>query len=310
MIDFPDDELHTKPLTFMGAPHTHDLRGAKAAVLGVPFDCGVHPFRIGSRQSPTAIRGQSMLVRRFSPEFADLDPVARLGLVDRGDVRVTPSRITDAFERIEAAAKRIHDAGAIPVTMGGDGSISLPLLRAAASRYPGMVAVHLDAHTDSYDYDPNDRYNAATQFTHAAEEQSIVASLSYHIGIRGTTYVKGVFEKTKSLGYNIVTTRELFARGFADVLAELHEKLKGRPVYLCVDMDVFDPSCAPGVATPSWGGLSAREGIEFLRGLSGLDIIAVDVNTVSPPHDVQNMTAFLAAQIIYESLVLLCQKPG
>jgi len=310
MIDFPDDELHTKPLTFMGAPHTHDLRGAKAAVLGVPFDCGVHPFRIGSRQSPTAIRGQSMLVRRFSPEFADLDPVERLGLVDRGDVRVTPSRITDAFERIEAAAKRIHDAGAIPVTMGGDGSISLPLLRAAASRYPGMVAVHLDAHTDSYDYDPNDRYNAATQFTHAAEEQSIVASLSYHIGIRGTTYVRGAFEKTKSLGYNIVTTRELFARGFADVLAELHEKLKGRPVYLCVDMDVFDPSCAPGVATPSWGGLSAREGIEFLRGLSGLDIIAVDVNTVSPPHDVQNMTAFLAAQIIYESLVLLCQKPG
>ena len=310
MIDFPDDELHTKPLTFMGAPHTHDLRGAKAAVLGVPFDCGVHPFRIGSRQSPTAIRGQSMLVRRFSPEFADLDPVERLGLFDRGDVRVTPSRITDAFERIEAAAKRIHDAGAIPVTMGGDGSISLPLLRAAASRYPGMVAAHLDAHTDSYDYDPNDRYNAATQFTHAAEEQSIVASLSYHIGIRGTTYVRGAFEKTKSLGYNIVTTRELFARGFADVLAELHEKLKGRPVYLCVDMDVFDPSCAPGVATPSWGGLSAREGIEFLRGLSGLDIIAVDVNTVSPPHDVQNMTAFLAAQIIYESLVLLCQKPG
>ena|SRR5215469_4508606 len=310
MIDFPDDELHTKPLTFMGAPHTHDLQSAKAAVLGAPFDCGVHPFRIGSRQGPTAIRGQSMLVRRFSPEFADLDPVARLGLVDRGDVRVTPSRITDAFERIEAAAKRIHDAGAIPVTMGGDGSISLPLLRAAASRYPGMVAAHLDAHTDSYDYDPNDRYNAATQFTHAAEEQSIVASLSYHIGIRGTTYVKGAFEKTKSLGYNIVTTRELFARGFADVLAELHEKLTGRPVYLCVDMDVFDPSCAPGVATPSWGGLSAREGIEFLRGLSGLDIIAVDVNTVSPPHDVQNMTAFLAAQIIYESLVLLCQKPG
>ena len=309
MIDFPDDELHTKPLTFMGAPYTHDLSAAKAAVLGVPFDCGVHPFRIGSRQGPTAIRGQSMLVRRFSPELADLDPVGRLGLVDRGDVRVTPSRIIDASEHIEAAATRIHDAGAIPVTMGGDGSISLPLLRAAASRYPGMVAVHLDAHTDSYDYDPDDRYNAATQFTHAAEEQCIVASLSYHIGVRGTTYVRGAFEKTKSLGYNIVTMRELLARGFADVLAELHEKLRGRPIYLCFDMDVFDPSCAPGVATPSWGGLSAREGIEFLRGLSGLDIIAVDVNTVSPPHDVQNMTAFLAGQIIYESLVLLCQKP-
>jgi agmatinase len=290
MTDLPDDELlHTKPITFMSAPYSHDLSGAKAAVLGVPFDCGIHPFRIGSRQGPTAIRGQSNLVRRYNPELADFDPVERLGLVDRGDVRLTPSRITDAFARIETAAKRIHDAGVVPVTMGGDGSVSLPLLRAAASRYPGTVAVHLDAHTDSYGYDPNDKY---------------------HIGIRGTTYVQGAFEKTRSLGYNIITLRELFARGFADVLAELHERLKSRPVYLCFDMDVFDPSCAPGVATPSWGGLSAREGIEFLRGLSGLDIIAVDVNTVSPPHDVRNMTAFLAAQVIYETLVLLCQKPG
>jgi agmatinase len=310
MANLSDAELHTGPITFMGAPYTLDLSGAKAAVLGVPFDCGTHPFRIGSRQGPAAIRAQSILVRRCSPELADLDPVERLGLVDRGDVRVTPSRITNAFERIEVAAKRIHDAGLIPVTIGGDGSISLPLLRAAAGRYPGMVALHLDAHTDSYEYDPNEKYNAATQFTHAAEEQCIVASMSYHIGIRGTTYVRGAFEKAKLLGYNIVTMRELCARGFANVLAELHEKLKSRPVYLCFDMDVFDPSCAPGVATPSWGGVSAREGMEFLRGLSGLDIIAVDVNTVSPPHDVQNMTAFLAAQIIYESLVLLCHKPG
>jgi len=310
MVDLSDDELHTGPATFMGAPYSHDLSGAKAAVLGVPFDCGVHPFRIGSRQGPAAIRQQSALVRRYNPELADLDPLERLGLVDRGDVRLTPSRIVDAFERIEAAVRRIHAAGVTPIAMGGDGSVSLPLMRAAARRYPGMVAVHLDAHTDSYGYDPNDKYNAATQFTHAAEEQCIVASLSYHIGIRGTTYVRGVFEQTRSLGYNIVTLRELFARGFADMLAELHEKLKGRPVYLCVDMDVFDPSCAPGVATPSWGGLSAREGLEFLRGLSGLDIIAVDVNTVSPPHDVQNMTAFLAAQVIYESLVLLCRAAG
>ncbi|MGC1891411.1 MAG: arginase family protein [Stellaceae bacterium] len=239
MTDIPDNELHTRPVTFMGAPYTHDLSGAKAAVLGVPFDCGVHPFRIGSRQGPTAIREQSVLVRRYNPELADFDPVERLSLVDRGDIRLTPSRIDDAFTRIETAARRVHDAGAIPITMGGDGSVSLPLLRAAATRYPGMVAVHLDAHTDSYGYNPNDKYNAATQFTHAAEEQCIVASLSYHIGIRGTTYVQGVLEQTKSLGYNIISLRELFARGFADVLTELHEKLKGRPVYLCFDMDVF-----------------------------------------------------------------------
>jgi agmatinase len=304
------DELHTRPATFMGAPYTHDLTGVKAAYLGVPFDCGIHPFRIGSRQGPQAIREASILVRPFNSELADFNPVERLRLVDRGNVKLTPSRIVDAFERIEAAASLIHEAGAIPLTTGGDGSVSLPLIRAAAKRYPGLVALHIDSHTDSYGYDPADRYNAATQFTHAAEEQLIRASRSYHVGIRGTTYTQGVFAQTKSLGYNIITMRELMRRGVEDVLRELHEALAGHPVYLCWDMDVFDPSCAPGVASPSWGGFSAREGIEFMRGFAGLDIVAIDVNTVSPPHDVNNMTAFLAAHMLYEGLVLLCRKFG
>lgn len=310
MTEFSDEALHVKPVTFMGAPHGFDLSRAKAAVLGVPFDCGTHRYRIGSRQGPQSIREQSLLVRPFHSDLADFDPIERLGLVDRGNVALTPSRILDAFERIEAAAARIHEAGVIPVTMGGDGSISVPLLRAAARRHPGLVAVHIDAHTDSYPYEPNDKYTAATQFTHAAEEQLVVASLSYHIGVRGTTYMRGVYDYTRSLGYNVVTMREVFERGPADVLAELHRRLQGRPIYLCFDMDVFDPSCAPGVATPSWGGFTAREGLDFLRGLAGLDIVAVDVNTVSPPHDVQGMTAHLAAYVIYESLILLCRKLG
>lgn len=305
-----DQTLYAGPVTFMGAPYTHDLSGAKAAILGVPFDCGTHPHRIGSRQGPQAIREQSAQFRLYNSELADFNPVERLRLVDCGNVRLTPGRIVDAFERIEAAVRPIHEAGVIPVTMGGDGSISVPLLRAAARRHRGIVAVHIDAHTDSYPYEPNDKYTAATQFTHAAEEQLVVASLSYHIGVRGTTYMRGVYDYTRSLGYNVVTMREVFERGPADVLAELHRRLQGRPIYLCFDMDVFDPSCAPGVATPSWGGFTAREGLDFLRGLAGLDIVAVDVNTVSPPHDVQGMTAHLAAYVIYESLILLCRKLG
>jgi len=308
MAKYSDEDLHIKPVTFMGAPYTHDLSQAKAAILGVPFDCGTHRFRIGSRQGPQTIREQSAMMRPYHSELADFNPVERLALVDRGNVRLTPSRILDAFERIEAAARLIHEAGVIPITMGGDGSISVPLLRAAARRHPGLVAVHIDAHTDAYPYEPDDKYTAATQFTHAAQEQLVVPSLTYHIGVRGTTYMPGVYGYARSLGYNIITFRELMKRGFDDVLAELHEKLAGRPVYLCFDMDVFDPSCAPGVATPSWGGLLAREGLELLRGLAGLDIVAVDVNTVSPPHDVQNMAASLAVEVIYESLVLLCRK--
>ncbi len=265
MTSFTEEALHTRPLTFMGAPYTLDLAGAKAAVLGMPFDCGVHPFRIGSRQGPQAIREQSVLVRPFSPEFGDFNPVARLGLVDRGNVRLTPGKVLDAFERIEAATKLIHDAGAFPVTMGGDGSVSLPQLRAAGKRYPGLVALHIDAHTDAYGYIESDKYNTATQFTHAAEEQCVIASRSYHVGIRGTTAVSGVFQHAAGLGYNIITMNEFNRRGLDDVLAELRDAFAGRPVYLCFDMDVFDPSCAPGVCTPTWGGFSAREGLDFLR---------------------------------------------
>lgn len=312
MPRFAEQDLHTKPLTFMGAPYSLDLAGARAAVLGVPFDCGIHPFRIGSRQGPQSIREQSILVRPFNSELADFNPVEQLGLVDRGNVQLTPSRILDAFERIEAACVLIHEAGVIPVTMGGDGSVSLPQLRAAARRHRGLVALHIDSHTDSYRWTEPEKYNAATQFTHAAEEQLVIAERSYHVGVRGTTFTPGVFPQTKSLGYNIISMRELFARGFDDVLAEIREAMADRPVYLCIDMDAFDPSCAPGVASPSWGGFSAREGIEFVRRIAdlGLNVVAVDVNTVSPPHDLGGMTAFLAAHVIYECLVLLCRKLG
>ncbi|MBM3571425.1 MAG: agmatinase [Alphaproteobacteria bacterium] len=303
-------DLTTKPQTFMGAPHGHDLSRAKAAILGVPFDCGIHPFRIGSRQGPQAIREQSVLVRPYNPELADFNPVERLGLVDCGNVKLVPSKIEAAFAAIEQAMDRIVASGAIPVTMGGDGSVSLPQMRALAKRHPGLVALHIDSHTDNYSYKPEQKYSAATQFTHAAEEKLIDSANSFHIGIRGSTHSSGIMAQTKALGYRVISMRQFWQHGMADVLKEVHAVMKGRPVYLCWDMDVFDPSVAPGVCSPTWGGFSAREGIELLRGFEGLDIVAVDVNTVSPPHDVQNMAAHLAGYTMYESLVLLCRKLG
>jgi agmatinase len=304
------EDLYTRPVTFMGAPYSHDLSGAKAAVLGVPFDCGIHPFRIGSRQGPQAIREQSILMRPYNPAHADFNPVERLGLVDCGNVKLVPSRMVEAFAAIEAAMKPIVDAGAVPITMGGDGSVSLPKMRALKRRHPDMVALHFDSHTDAYPYVEEHKWNAATQFTHAAEEGLIDTKDTFHIGIRGTTYTSGVMGRARNFGYNVITLKELFKRGFDDVLAQLQDRLKGRPVYLCWDMDVFDPSCAPGVCSPTWGGLSAREGIELIQGLAGLNIVAVDVNTVSPPHDHMNMTAFLAAHMMYEGLVLVCRSLG
>ena len=299
------------PETFCDLPHGLPGPGCRAAVIGVPYDCGVHPFRIGSRDGPMAVRRQSRLLRRFHVSQGDFDPLALLGAVDCGDIALVPGRVEPSFPAIEAAAGAVLDAGAIPVAIGGDGSVSLPLMRAAGRRHPGLIALHIDSHTDAYEEGEDDvPYNPATQFTHAAAEGVVDVAQSWHVGIRGFSYCPGVIARAQTLGFRIVTTEDLFRRGFAQTIAEFRDNAAGRPVYLCWDMDVFDPSVAPGVCTPTWGGLTAREGIDLLRSLSGLNIVAVDFNTVSPPQDVQDAAAHLCAHMIMETMLLLCRQLG
>lgn len=300
--------LFHPPETFMGVPAGMPGPGCRAAILGVPFDCGTHAFRVGARQGPAHVRRQSGLIRRFHPTLADVDVPAALGTVDCGDVVLTPGRIDDALPRIEAAASAILDTGAVPIGIGGDGSVSLALMRAAGKRHPGLVALHIDSHTDAYPYEPHDQYNAATQFTNAAEEGAVDASRSWHVGVRGFTFCGGVLEHAAHLGFRVITAETLVRRGFAQTMAEFREVVGERPVYLCWDMDVFDPSVAPGVCTPTWGGLTAREGIELIRSLSGLNIVAMDFNTVSPPQDVNDMAAHLCAHMMMEAMVLLAHR--
>ena len=302
--------LYRSPQTFMGVPASIDACGAGAAILGCPFDCGSHAFRIGARQGPAAIRAQSGLVRRYQSELADTDILAEMGVIDAGDVDVVPSRAEEAFPLIEEAAFNLVSKGAAPIGFGGDGSISLPLVRAAARVHEGLAVLHIDSHTDAYPVDPTHRYDAASQFTHAALEQRVRPSASWHVGLRGTTTRGGVYAATRGLGYNIMTMREFQARGLKDSITAVRASLEDRPVYLSWDMDVFDPSCAPGVCTPAWGGFSAREGIDLLRALDGLNIVAADINTVSPPHDLGGMTAFLAATVTFEILLLVNRARG
>src|SRR3979409_1846615 len=295
---------------FMGVPWATSAAGAKAAILGVPFDCGTHAFRIGSRQGPASIREQSRLVRAYESEVADCDVRAVLKLVDCGDVVLTPSRIQDAFARIEEASWRIVEADTTPIGFGGDGSISVPLVRAAARKWPHPCVLHIDSHTDCHPINPDHPYDAASQFSHAALEQRISPSASYHVGIRGPTYRPGVMDHTRSLGYNVITMRDYVRRGEADVLAELHDAMKGRPVYLSWDMDSFDPSVAPGVCSPTCGVLTSCEGMHSVRALPHLRSRAIDINPVSPPHDVNGMTAHLAAFVAFETLLLLEHRPS
>jgi guanidinobutyrase len=289
--------------TFMGVPASRDLKASKAAVLGIPFDCGVHPTRIGARLGPRSIREHSGLVRRYEPPVYDCDPVAWLGLIDCGDVRVRPGHVAEAYEAIEAAVAEIVAAGAVPLTMGGDGAVTLPQLRALHHRFPDLVVLHIDAHTDAY---PDDGYATTTTFTRAAEEGVVDPWNSIHLGARGGVAAPGVFEFTRSLGYELIPGVELDRLGLGAVLAHVTQRLAGRPVYLCFDLDVFDPSVAPGVCTPAWGGLGAKDGLALLDGVAALDFVAFDINTLSPPHDSAGMTAFLAGTVMHKCLQLAC----
>ena len=303
----------TAPATFMNLPFSAKPEGSLAAILGVPFDCGMHPTRIGARQGPAAIREQSGLVRPYQPPHAAFNPLEMLNAIDCGNADVTSSLIEDSFEQIEAAAWRIVSAGAAPVGLGGDGAVSLPLMRAVKRRVPDLCVLHVDAHTDTYRGDGNaihHRYNVATTFTRAAEEGTVDAANSFHVGPRGPVMVGDVFEHTRQQGYRLIPGREMFERGLAETAAALRAALAGKPVYLCFDMDFFDPSCAPGVCTPTWGGATAREGLEFLQALAGIDFVGFDINTVSPPHDSGGMTAFLAATVALECLTLACYSPS
>jgi agmatinase len=145
---------------------------------------------------------------------------------------------------------------------------------------------------------------------HALEEGLLDMEHALHVGIRGTTYRGGAIEQARAAGFELFSLDECFELGLDRLLAHLLVRLAGQPVYLCWDMDFFDPSAAPGVCTPAWGGVSAREGLYLLRRLAGLRFVGFDVNTVSPPHDVGGMTAALAGRVMLEMLFLACREQG
>lgn len=292
------------PQTWLGAPFGAPGRNCKAAIIGIPFDCGTHPDRIGSRMGPSSIRTMSTHLRRYDPRN-NIDVLDRLGLVDCGDVPVTASLIEESYAAIESALSQILGENIVAVTMGGDGAVTLPQVRAMAKHYPGLCIVHIDAHTDAY---PIQGYNVATSFRHMAQEGLIDAGRSFQIGMRGPTMVPGIYEFCRELGYNLITMRELREVGYQAVAKRVLETIGDRPVYLCYDMDFFDPSVAPGVCTPTWGGCKAHEGLAFLEMLAPLDSRVLDVNTVSPPHDPGGMTAFLAGTVMWNFLAGLAAK--
>ena len=298
--------------TLFGVLATRDLTGSSVAVMGVPFDMGYHPTRVGARSGPAHVRTHSALVAEHLDGFG-VDILEELGVVDVGDADVLPGDVAKSFTAVEAAVGEIVAAGVTPLTFGGDGAVTLPQLRALKKHLGRDFAIlHFDAHTDAYDgiypYD----YNNANTFIHSVTEGIADPAASLHVGMRDTEFraVPGVNQTARDLGYEVITMNEFTAMGVPALLERIREKFAGVPIYLCWDMDVFDPSVSPGVVTPSWGGITAREGLDILRGMRGLDFVAFDINTVSPPHDHLGITGSLAAQVAMECLFLAAERPS
>ncbi|WP_456749234.1 arginase family protein [Bradyrhizobium sp. USDA 4341] len=288
------------PLTFMGAPFVARVPPQSRAVIGgLPFDAGQHASRLGSRLGPRSVREQSIQLRAVDPD-SDCDVLAALGLVDVGDARVQHGDLDASQRAIADFAGTLVSTNAVPLMIGGDGSVTLPLLRAVSRRYRELAVVHLDAHTDAYPLTGN---IGPAAFHRAVEARLLDPTASFHIGLRGPVSSRGLYAHARQLGYQLVTLAQLLDRGIAAVFDEVSLRLADRPVYVCWDMDFFDPSVAPGVITPSWEGVTAREGLLVARSLRRLNIVAIDINCVSPPHDAAGLAGFLCARIIFEFLV-------
>lgn len=290
--------------TFGRRPHTRDLAGADVAILGVPYD-GSTSYRSGTRFGPRSIREQSMLLWGYN-NVLGVDPFKTLKIVDYGDVEVVPVDVVASHQAIERDAGAITSAGTTLLTLGGDHSITLPLLRAHARRHGPVAVVHLDAHPDTWDMEyGGQKYSHGTPFRRAIEEGLIDTQSYLQIGIRGPTAGPQDYADALRLGARMITLDEAVTRGIADVVDEVRGRVDGKPVYLSIDIDCHDPAFAPGTGTPEVGGFTSYQVLQLVRGLRGMRLVGGDIVEVSPPFDHGGITSILAANLAFEMLSLL-----
>ncbi len=288
--------------TFMRLPHVADPAGLDVALLGIPFD-GAGSYRPGPRFAPREVRQHSVLIRPYNPALA-VDPFRVLRVADVGDVDVDPLGIEQTFALVEAAVDRVLAVGAVPVCVGGDHSVSLPILRALGRHHGPVGMVHVDAHQDMWEEYFGHRYFHGTPFRRAVEEGLLDPRRVVQVGIRGPVYDEDDFAFARTHGVRWVTASQVQRDGLGPVL-DLLASLRGAPVYLSFDVDGVDPAFAPGTGTPEPGGLSSREALEVVRALAALDLVGADVVEVSPPYDHAGITSLLAAAVLFEVLSAL-----
>jgi agmatinase len=295
-----------QPATFMLLPHRRDPAGLDVALLGIPYDGGTS-YRPGARHGPRHIREQSSLIRPWNPVL-QVSPFERLRVADYGDVDVVPISIEGTFAAIQREIDTLVVADVVPLSVGGDHSITLPILRSLARRHGRLGLVHFDAHPDTWDEYFGSKYFHGTTFRRAVEEDLIDGRRVIQVGIRGPLYGADDFDFHREHGLEAIRIEAVKERGTAWVV-ERFRRLSGGPVYCSFDIDAVDPAYAPATGTPEVGGLTSFEALSLVRGLRGLDLVGADVVEVSPPFDGPGqITSLLAANLLFELLSLLALR--
>ncbi|GAA5164354.1 agmatinase [Amycolatopsis dongchuanensis] len=289
--------------TFARLPRLDQVERADVAVVGVPFDSGVS-YRPGARFGPAALREASRLLRPYHPGL-DVSPFEAAQVADAGDIAVNPFNIGEAIETLQQEAEALSAGGTKLVTVGGDHTIALPLLRAAAKKHGPVALLHFDAHLDTWDTYFGEPYTHGTPFRRAVEEGVLDTSAVCHVGTRGPLYGKADLDDDQKLGFGIVTAADVLRRGVDETVDALRQRIGDRPLYVSVDIDVLDPAHAPGTGTPEAGGLTSRELLEILRGLRTCRLVGADVVELAPAYDHAEITAVAASHVAYDLVSLL-----
>jgi len=293
------------PATMMRLPSQTDAEGLDACFIGVPFDVGTSN-RSGARMGPRQIRAESALIRPYNMATRAA-PFDSLQVADVGDVAINTFNAAKSMAIIESAYDDIARHRCRPLTLGGDHTIVLPILRSLAKLHGPLGVVHVDAHADVNDTMFGEPIAHGTPFRRLVEEGLVEGRRVVQIGLRGTGYTAEDFDWPRSQGFRVVQVEDCWHRSLAPLMEEVRRQLGEGPVYISFDIDGLDPAYAPGTGTPEVGGLTTIQGLEILRGCRGLDVIGGDLVEVAPPYDPSGNTALLGANLLFE---MLCVLPG
>lgn len=274
-----------------------------AAFIGIPLDIGTS-LRSGTRFGPRQIRAESVMIRPYNMATGAA-PFESLNVADFGDVAINTFNLLDAVRIIEEAYDRVLVHPCIPLTLGGDHTLTLPILRAMKKKYGKVGLIHIDAHADVNDQMFGEKIAHGTTFRRAVEEDLLDCSRVVQIGLRAQGYSNDDFNWGRRQGFRVVQAEECWHKSLACLMREVKQHVAGGPVYLSFDIDGIDPAWAPGTGTPEIGGLTTIQALEIIRGCKGLDIVGCDLVEVSPPYDTSGNTALLAANLLFEMLCIL-----